>query len=240
MKKNSYDYTWSTFLMTLELMRQECIKLRTRLKNALQKLRGLRKSRKELQKRLKEMTEHYIASEVARKKTEKLAMIHSISGLYNLNFINAEIERIGAIKRRDFDNYPDGMKPVIEFVCMIFIDIDNLKTINDKYGHDVGNMAFKKLGQTLKSIIRREDRAAWLHGDEFVIISLTNNRHDGKKLKARTTEATRHIILEEQNIEFSASVGYQCVVLRSDFCFQEILNKADFKMYKAKNGRKRK
>ena len=55
----------------------------------------------------------------------KLAMHHPISGLYSINYVNDEIERIRSAKERECH----GGKKKVEYVCVTFIDLDNLKVI---------------------------------------------------------------------------------------------------------------
>jgi diguanylate cyclase (GGDEF)-like protein len=57
--------------------------------------------------------------------------------------------------------------------CLALVDMDNFKTINDRFSHLVGDEVLKRIGQILKTYIREEDMAARLGGDEFVIVFKT-------------------------------------------------------------------
>ena len=52
--------------------------------------------------------------------------------------------------------------------CFIIIDLDNFKDINDRYGHDTGDMVLRSLGKLLKQVFRSEDVIARWGGEEFV------------------------------------------------------------------------
>lgn len=173
-------------------------------------------------------------SEIATYK--RLAMINPVSEIYSENYLNEEIKRITAIKDRFMRKNPTSTIPT-EYVCMVFIDVNNLKMINNTYGHSAGNAAIKKTGQVLNENVRRGDIAVHLHGDEFVVITITNKRSEGLAMKKRIMEAVKIMFLEDLEISFSASVGYQGTALNPNFSFQKLKDKADFKMYKQKRNR---
>ena len=55
---------------------------------------------------------------------------------------------------------------------MVVIDVDNFKHINDNYGHDVGDIVWQNIAQTVLSCVRKTDAVIRYGGDEFVIIFL--------------------------------------------------------------------
>ncbi len=65
---------------------------------------------------------------------------------------------------------------------VVFVDVDNLKVINDKYGYDEGNKAIKSLAEILVNCSRAED-AIRLGGDEFLVLPETNERGAEKLMK---------------------------------------------------------
>jgi diguanylate cyclase (GGDEF)-like protein len=56
-----------------------------------------------------------------------------------------------------------------KFVLM-YVDVNRFKEINDKYGHDVGDMVIRETAKHLEGLVRRDDVVARLHGDEFVVV----------------------------------------------------------------------
>lgn len=100
--------------------------------------------------------------ELLRRQVEYLrALVHTdeLTGLSNLRHfnqtLNLELERT----RR-------SAQPT----CLILVDIDNFKEVNDRYGHEVGNLVLCHLSQLLRRGIRRLDTACRLGGDEFAIV----------------------------------------------------------------------
>ena len=65
-------------------------------------------------------------------------------------------------------------------ICLLHIDVDDFKSINDTYGHDVGDKVLKKISETLKCLFRSGDLIYRLGGDEFVVIMIEvgNNYHE--------------------------------------------------------------
>jgi len=55
------------------------------------------------------------------------------------------------------------------YVAVLMMDVDNFKTINDTYGHPVGDMVLKKVGELLRQQVRKDDLVGRYGGDEFVL-----------------------------------------------------------------------
>ncbi|HEX8974015.1 MAG TPA: GGDEF domain-containing protein [Patescibacteria group bacterium] len=192
----------------------------------------LRERNEKLARENEELTLRIQSLEKELKECRKLAMIDPITGIYNLNYVNSEIERIRAFKKRE-----RASSSTMEFVTVLFIDVDKLKSVNDRYGHAAGNAVLCKIGQVLNNSIRRSDIAAHLHGDEFVVLSMTTKRSQGRLLYKRIKEELRSvdvIVNGEVTITVSASVGYRCIVLKKDFSFEALKDAADLQMYLTK------
>jgi diguanylate cyclase (GGDEF)-like protein len=95
----------------------------------------------------------------AEKRNKKLATTDDLTGIRNRRSFIELAEREMSIARRY------GR----QFTLMLF-DVDNLKHINDRYGHLAGDRVLKQIAQSCKSIIRETDVLARLGGDEFVVL----------------------------------------------------------------------
>ncbi len=122
----------------------------------------------------------------ARKEAEELrveleeqrreSLIDPLTGLYN---------------RRALDQYGgELMKRADNQLCLLVLDIDHFKLINDNYGHGVGDVVLRQVADTLRKCIRGDDIAVRYGGEEFVIV-LPNTSLDGAFIVA---EAIRHRI----------------------------------------------
>ena len=120
----------------------------------------------------------------------------------------------------------------------IFIDLDNFKSINDRYGHAVGDLYLKEVADRLRDITREADTIARISGDEFFLLLL-----DTKSEEAVLGLAQK--IQENLNDEFllgdqfklaglGASIGI-CMFPYPNCNPQDIINRADQAMYKVKH-----
>ena len=124
--------------------------------------------------------------------------------------------------------------------ALLFIDLDNFKTLNDTLGHDTGDMLLKQVAQRLTSCIREGDTVARLGGDEFVVMLEDLSEKDIEA--AAQTEAVGEKILAALNQPYqlathvyrnSPSIG---ATLFNDHqqSVDELLKQADIAMYQAK------
>ena len=121
---------------------------------------------------------------------------------------------------------------------MVFLKgFDKFKKVNDEYGHHVGDMLLKHLGEVLSDIIRDEDTIARLGGDEFVILfeHLESLEYLNLTLK-RIEEISKKSPLyynEDLTIPLSFSLGISIYPKDGDN-IEDLLNHADEKMYEDK------
>jgi len=89
---------------------------------------------------------------------ERESFIDSLAGCYNCNYFEK-------FKREHFDPNRDNNR-----IGLVFVDINNLKTINDTQGHQAGDNLIKNTANFLKSNFRKDDVVIRLGGDEFIVI----------------------------------------------------------------------
>lgn len=76
--------------------------------------------------------------------------------------------------------------------AVFFIDINNLKEVNDNLGHIVGDQLIQQAAHVLRDTVRSNDIVARLGGDEFVILSRENNKAGAERLFKRIVDAFSH------------------------------------------------
>lgn len=120
-------------------------------------------------------------------------------------------------------------------LAVLFLDVDNLKSVNDERGHDVGDSLLHTIGTTLTGCIRKSDTAARLGGDEFaVIVEEFTDPGDILILADRILQACRQpITVREDHIRPTVSLG--STFSKVGMTANEILSKADRAMYVAKD-----
>ncbi len=127
--------------------------------------------------------------------------------------------------------------------AILFIDLDNFKTLNDTLGHDVGDQLLKSVAQRLESCVREGDTVARLGGDEFVVM-LEDLSEDALEA-AKQTESIAAKILTSMNMPYhlgqfehhnTPSIGATLFAGNNDVSVDDLLKHADIAMYQAKKG----
>jgi diguanylate cyclase (GGDEF)-like protein len=120
--------------------------------------------------------------------------------------------------------------------CILFLDIDSFKNINDTSGHHYGDMVLVKAAENISRCIRKTDVICRFGGDEFLILlHYANNKTDVERVAKKIIEVIQEpIIINEKEINITASMGIS--VFPEDGTDKDTLIKnADIAMYKAKN-----
>lgn len=131
-----------------------------------------------------------------------------------------------------------------QFGALIFVDLDNFKTINDTRGHLVGDTILAEVARRLKQAFREEDTVARLGGDEFVICmtDLGSSEEEANIIVSERSELLMNAMRESfssqgEQINVSASLGLAYFHDHS-LNASELLRHADMAMYKAKEAGK--
>ena len=124
--------------------------------------------------------------------------------------------------------------------ALMFIDLDNFKTLNDTLGHDQGDLLLRQVAQRLPECVRSSDTVARLGGDEFVVMleALSSNVEDA----ARKVQVIGESILTALNRPYQLTARpYHCtpsigitLLVDHQLTIDEVLQRADLAMYQAK------
>ncbi|MEG3617168.1 GGDEF domain-containing protein [Magnetovibrio sp. PR-2] len=131
-------------------------------------------------------------------KLREMAIHDGLTGLYNRQFFDEVIDReIANAKRRH------------ELLGLMMIDVDNFKTINDDFGHMVGDDALQTVANILTNSVRKSDLVFRFGGDEFVV--LLTNMQDGRldRTRARIQNAIEELntLTPDTHWELGLSIG---------------------------------
>jgi diguanylate cyclase (GGDEF)-like protein/PAS domain S-box-containing protein len=120
--------------------------------------------------------------------------------------------------------------------AVLFIDLDNLKTINDLLGHDAGDDVLRNAAQRLCRAVRSDDVVARLGGDEFVALLIGQIARPDLEALAERLHATlsEPIVIEGVTLRIGASIGIVVIENNDPRGAAEILRDADTAMYAAK------
>ena len=122
------------------------------------------------------------------------AMTDSLTGLANYRSFSLSLER--ELERSRRYDLP---------LSLITLDLDHMKVINDRHGHDAGNDAIREVASVLSGAVRKFELVARQGGDEFAVIVPNTSAADARRLAERLRDAvgTRAIL----GLKLSASIG---------------------------------
>ena len=124
-------------------------------------------------------------------------------------------------------------------IVVIFADMDNLKVVNDTYGHDEGDYAICEISSILKETFEENDVVARFGGDEFVAFKLTETSGHEDAIKKRIEEITNiHNEAHNKPFRVEMSTGIFEATCYPDLVFQQLLFEADKKLYAEKRAKK--
>jgi diguanylate cyclase (GGDEF)-like protein/PAS domain S-box-containing protein len=182
------------------------------------------------------MTTHYIGSftDISRHKGYEdeilnLAFYDPLTHLPNRRLLMDRLQHLIAMNQRDEAHS-----------AILFIDLDNFKTLNDTRGHDAGDLLLIEAAQRLQTCVRESDTVARLGGDEFVVVlqALSDNRDEAAVQADRIAEKIRLLLNEPYQItDFihhgAGSIGV-CLFQGGDVTVKDLFKRADTAMYEAK------
>ena len=152
------------------------------------------------------------------------ALTDAVTGLYNRNYWEQIIS--GAT-----------FQPRTQNFSLILIDVDNLKEINDTYGHIAGDKAIKIVAKAIKRSIRKEDLGIRYGGDEFMILFNNQDNKAADKVIERIRKEINEIAAEH-GMKIQISAGVACHDCLRDM--EDIIKMADRDLYKEKQMKKSK
>ncbi len=165
----------------------------------------------------------------AESEIQRLAFYDPLTGLPNRRLLLDRLQKLIDARPRE-----------TEHGAIVFIDLDNFKTLNDSLGHETGDLMLKEVAQRLQVAVRKSDLVARLGGDEFVV--LLESGHEPLDAVTRNADTVAEKILASLDRPYqldggehhgSASIGIYVFDSHSD-TVSEMLKRADLAMYQSK------
>jgi diguanylate cyclase (GGDEF)-like protein len=161
----------------------------------------------------------------------------------NIRRLSLTDELTGLLNRRGFTTLAQQqMRTAMRTrnrLWLLFADLDGLKTINDRLGHEAGDRALSEIARLLRTAPFREaDIVARLGGDEFAVLATEISRADGATLGQRFQNAlTRANEAPGREWELSVSIGVALFDPERPQALEDLIHEADRHMYEAKHSR---
>jgi diguanylate cyclase (GGDEF)-like protein len=161
----------------------------------------------------------------------KLAITDPLTGLFNRRYFERAMKDELALALRHGDKH-----------CVLLIDIDKFKNINDTYGHLEGDRVLQKFSDTLKQQLRSADILSRMGGEEFVVLCkrIQQNNVISIAEKFRKQIENMSISIGTDTVHITASIGIAMLPKGPDDTIEGVLGEADEALYYCKRtGRNR-
>jgi diguanylate cyclase (GGDEF)-like protein len=157
-----------------------------------------------------------------------LSRYDSLTGLHNRHFFEEQFE----LNRKRANRYNESF-------AIVLFDIDNFKSINDRYGHFVGDQVLKHIAKQLLNNQRESDIMARFGGDEFIGVLYSSNIQELNKKYIEINNELNRLELNVENTLVSCTFSFGIAEYPKDGkSLDELVKVADFEMYKNKRSRK--
>lgn len=156
---------------------------------------------------------------------QKLADTDLLTDTMNRNAYEKKVNRLNVQKDK------------LHTTGLILFDLDNLKIINDRFGHEKGDEALQLCSQCIKQFFPDKENLFRIGGDEFAYFYNKNKENNiGDKIAQlnQTLESTEHTF----NYPLSISSGYACFLPEMDSTFKDLAKRSDLMLYRIKRKRK--
>lgn len=152
---------------------------------------------------------------------EELSLVDPLTGLGNRRVLYAVGGQELKVRERE------GTQ-----VSAVFIDVNEMKTINDRFGHQAGDDALRELAAMLEASFRRSDLIARIGGDEFCVLALSGRPEPAvERLRARLAEREA---TTDAPYPLSVSIGIALFDPTAHRTLEDLMSDADARMYREK------
>ncbi len=161
------------------------------------------------------------------KKNEELlelSVTDPLTGLYNRRFVLEQLRNEIWRKKRHKKK-----------LAVLLLDIDNFKSVNDNYGHTIGDLVLKEVAVRIKELVRKTDIVSRYGGEEFLIVLTEIDTPKLIQLSDRIRSAIEAVKFDIESLKITVSGGL-CLI--GEHCVDDAIAEADEKLYEAKNGGK--
>jgi diguanylate cyclase (GGDEF)-like protein/PAS domain S-box-containing protein len=154
----------------------------------------------------------------------RLAHQDSLTGLANRRYFNERVA--GMLKRAQLRNRP---------VLLALADIDNFKTINDTYGHAVGDVVLAEVGRCLQKLVREGEVVARIGGDEFVVLSDAIGSTKQARAFVQSLWERLHMTVDAGGAQVPVRMSIGTVFCQNEIVGDTVMKLADEALYMAKD-----
>ncbi len=226
-KPIDYDVLWAR--LSNQLMQKRASEYLRMAKLSLEK--QIKERTAELNSANKKLKEEIEIRVVAEEQLQKQANFDSLTSLPNRSLAADRLKQTLSKAKRH------NLEP-----CLVVLDLDNFKYVNDTFGHGVGDELLRKAAKRLSDCARESDTVARLGGDEFLIIleddntnSVHNRETEIRRIGERIIKSfSKPIIIDKQELNISTSIGF-AIYPKDGEDETTLMRHADVAMYRSKH-----
>ncbi len=186
-------------------------------------------------KKLQQEQMQLLSEKITKLKTElhearESAALDPLTQLHNRSSLDSQLERVADL------SFLMSATP-----CLLMIDVDHFKSVNDRFGHPIGDEVIRRVADTLvRNFLRREDFVARYGGEEFVVVVPDSSAHAVRQRAERVRQSIGEIGFSKGTEHFSVTASIGVAVLGPGDTGKSWLERADAALYEAKSsGRNR-
>ena len=169
----------------------------------------------------RQLKDHYV----------NLSMHDQLTGLHNRRYFYDQVELALAQHKRYHSPF-----------CVLVMDIDHFKSVNDKYGHAFGDQVLINVAKTLKELVRGTDILVRFGGEEFIIMFTNTHCDNGRNFAERIRKEIKDLSWKhaDDDVGITLSIGVYCLnpngdgVVDRSLDIDQIIHLADTALYEAK------
>ncbi|HEV8670163.1 MAG TPA: sensor domain-containing diguanylate cyclase [Candidatus Limnocylindria bacterium] len=166
-----------------------------------------------------------VANRRVLETAKRQATTDGLTGLHNRHFLSEQLRLLHSLAERHKQNY-----------AVVAIDVDDLKRVNDTFGHEMGDLALRGFANVVRKTIRASDVGVRTGGDEFLVLLPRGGIADARVLAERLREAMAAQGRAEPHTAITVSLG--AAAWRPGRTAEQVLEAADAMLYAAKRAGK--
>lgn len=156
------------------------------------------------------------------KQINEISQIDPLTGIYNRRKIGANLSKI----QHEQQSY-----------ALVLLDLDHFKSINDRYGHDIGDQVLKKVAKILSANLRGEDVVGRFGGEEFILVLKDKSLKQAIDIAERCrVEIEKEPIYLNKSTSIHVSASFGVSLSQPTLTKEAIIRQADQALYQAKDG----
>jgi diguanylate cyclase (GGDEF)-like protein len=170
--------------------------------------------------------------EVSKEELKLLASIDPLTKLYNRRYFSEISEDIFNMSKRTNND-----------ISLIMLDIDDFKSVNDTYGHHIGDKVIIGVANILLEHTRKSDIVCRFGGEEYIVLLPNTDLQSIMKIAQNIRELAEKMVIiydRDKQLQVTVSIGISMVDLVADNDIEVAINKADNALYEAKRSGKNK